>query len=90
MQHTVILMLQPHHVYDKMRLIPNLLTVAFMLHFKSSSLHFPDDLCVSMNLVLTLVITNYMTIHYNKHKTGKIHHKLAVKVAEMNALSLKT
>lgn len=27
-----------------------------------------------------------MTIHYNKHKTGKIHPKLKVKVAEMNAL----
>lgn len=32
------------------------------------------------------VIRNYMTIHYNKHKTGKIH-KLMVNVAEMNALS---
>lgn len=28
-----------------------------------------------------------MTIHYNKHMTGKNHSKLKVKVAEMNALT---
>lgn len=33
------------------------------------------------------VITNYTTIHCNKHKTGKNHPELMVKVARVNVLT---
>lgn len=64
----------------KMRVISILFSRIFLLHFKSSPLRFPRWL-VCQN-------EHYVTIRYNKHKTGKkSHRRLVVNAAEMNALT---